>query len=106
MDVQVTVVLEDVQVAAKPRRRTYTAEYNRRILEEADACTTLGAVGVLPRREGLYCSHPVAWSQGVKAEVTCPENTEVRCRLFTDRRVSWLTPRLPPPRVRRVRRPV
>ncbi|MCI0460401.1 MAG: serine/threonine protein kinase, partial [Gemmataceae bacterium] len=51
MDAQVTVVAEDVQVAAKPRRRTYTAEYKRRILKEADACTTPGAVGALLRRE-------------------------------------------------------
>ena len=52
---------EDVQVAAKPRRRTYTAEYKRRILTEADACTTPGAIGALLRREGLYSSHLVQW---------------------------------------------
>jgi transposase len=52
---------EDVQVVAKPRRRTYTAEYKRRILKEADACTTPGAVGALLRREGLYTSHLVVW---------------------------------------------
>jgi len=52
---------EDVQVAAKPRRRMYTAEYKRRILTEADACTTPGAIGALLRREGLYSSHLVAW---------------------------------------------
>jgi transposase-like protein len=52
---------EDVQVAAKPRRRTYTAEYKRRILKEADACTTPGAIGALLRREGLYSSHLVVW---------------------------------------------
>jgi anti-anti-sigma factor len=46
-----------VQVAAKPQRRTCTAEYKRRILKEADACTTPGAVGALLRREGLYSSH-------------------------------------------------
>ena len=61
MDAQVTVVAEDVQVAAKPRRRTYTAEYKRRILKEADACTTSGAVGALLRREGLYSSLLVEW---------------------------------------------
>jgi transposase-like protein len=61
MDAQVTRVVEDVQVAAKPRRRTYTAEYKRRILREADACTTPGAVGALLRREGLYSSHLVVW---------------------------------------------
>ena len=61
MDAQVTVVAEDVQVAAKARRRTYTAEYKRRILTEADACTSPGTVGALLRREGLYSSHLVVW---------------------------------------------
>ncbi len=61
MDTQVAVVAEDVQVAAKPRRRTYTAEYKRRILKEAEACATPGAVGALLRREGLYSSHLVVW---------------------------------------------
>jgi transposase len=61
MDAQVARVVEDVQVAAKPRRRTYTAEYKRRILREADACTTPGAVRALLRREGLYSSHLVVW---------------------------------------------
>jgi transposase-like protein len=61
MNGQVNVTTEDVQVAAKPRRRTYTAEYKRRILKEADACTRPGAVGALLRREGLYTSHLVVW---------------------------------------------
>lgn len=61
MDAQGTVVAEDVQVAAKPRRRTYPAEYKRRILKAADACTTPGAIGALLRREGLYSSHLVVW---------------------------------------------
>ncbi len=61
MDRPATVVTEDVQVAAKPRRRQYTAEYKRRILKEADACTTPGAIGALLRREGLYSSHLVVW---------------------------------------------
>ena len=55
------VMTEDVQVAAKPRRRTYTAEYKRRILKEADACTAPGAIGALLRREGLYSSLLVEW---------------------------------------------
>jgi transposase len=52
---------ENVQVLAKPKRRTYTAEYKRRIVKEADACATPGAVGALLRREGLYSSHLVMW---------------------------------------------
>src|SRR3989442_8155783 len=60
---EVAGVTEDVQVAAKPRRRTYTAEYKRRILKEADACTAPGdgAIGALLRREGLYSSLLVEW---------------------------------------------
>ena len=47
----------DPEVVAKPKRRTYTAEYKQRILEEAEAATaTRGAVGALLRREGLYSS--------------------------------------------------
>ena len=61
MDAQVNVVPEDVQVVAKPRRRTCTAEFKRRILKEADACATPGAVGTLLRREGLYSSHLAVW---------------------------------------------
>jgi transposase-like protein len=58
---EVTGVATDVQVAAKPRRRTYTAEYKRRILKEADAGTAPGAIGTLLRREGLYSSLLVEW---------------------------------------------
>ena len=48
--------------AARPRRRTFTAEYKERILDEYDA---LGAGsserGALLRREGLYTSHIAEW---------------------------------------------
>ena len=59
--VEMAVTPEDVRVAAKPQRRSFTAEYKRRILKEADACSTPGAVGALLRREGLYSSHLVEW---------------------------------------------
>jgi transposase len=51
----------DPEVAAKPRRRRFTAEYRLRILEEAEQCTKSGEVGQLLRREGLYSSHLTAW---------------------------------------------
>ncbi len=51
----------DPEVAAKPKRRQFTAEYRLRILEEADRCTVPGEVGQLLRREGLYSSHLTAW---------------------------------------------
>ena len=51
----------DPEVAAKPKRRQFTAEYRLRIVEEADRCTKPGEVGQLLRREGLYSSHLTAW---------------------------------------------
>ena len=47
---------------AKAKRRTYTAEYKQRILEEAEvAATTRGGLGALLRREGLYSSLLTYW---------------------------------------------
>jgi transposase-like protein len=58
---EMTGTQEDVQVVAKAQRRRYPAEYKRRILKEADACTAPGAIGALLRREGLYSSLLVEW---------------------------------------------
>jgi transposase len=49
------------EVVVKAQRRRFTAEYKRRILQEADACTQYGEVGALLRREGLYSSHLSTW---------------------------------------------
>src|SRR5215831_19075533 len=80
MDNRVAAAAEGVQVAAKPKRRTYTAEYKRRILKAADACATPGAVGALLRREGLYSSHLVL--------------TDMRKRGIPDtpRNLAWMLP--------------
>jgi hypothetical protein len=53
--------VNDPEVHEKAARRTFAAEYKRRILEEADRCTETGEIGALLRREGLYSSHLVAW---------------------------------------------
>jgi transposase-like protein len=45
----------------RPVRRTFTAEYKRRVLDEADRCTGAGELGALLRREGLYSSHLATW---------------------------------------------
>src|SRR5215469_10672121 len=63
------------EVVAKAKRRTFTAEYKQRILQEADsAAATPGGVGALLRREGLYSSHLVSWrrerSQGIQEALT------------------------------------
>lgn len=51
----------DPEVETKPQRRTFTADYKRRILAEVDACTEPGEIGALLRREGLYSSHLTTW---------------------------------------------
>ena len=45
----------------RPQRRTFSAAYKARIVEEADACRHPGEIGALLRREGLYSSHLVDW---------------------------------------------
>jgi transposase-like protein len=49
-----------VEVQPRATRRTFSADYKRQILAEADACRH-GQVGALPRREGLYYSHLTKW---------------------------------------------
>ncbi len=51
----------EIEVAAKATRRRFTVEYKRKIVREADACKTPGAVGALLRREDLYSSHLTTW---------------------------------------------
>jgi transposase len=53
----------DPEVNAKPERRQFSAEYKRRILEQADACTEPGQIGALLRREGIYSSNLTHWRQ-------------------------------------------
>ena len=49
------------EVTPKAKRRTFSADYKRRILREADRCTKHGEIGDLLRREGLYSSHLADW---------------------------------------------
>ena len=52
----------DPEAVAKPKRRTYTAEYKQRILAETEAAAAIpGGVGALLRREGLYSSLLAYW---------------------------------------------
>lgn len=52
----------DSEVVARPKRRSFTAEYKQRILKEAEtAAATRGGLGALLRREGLYSSLLAYW---------------------------------------------
>ena len=79
----------DPDPAGRPRRRSFTAEYKARILEEYDALPA-GAEGrgALLRCEGLYTSHLAEWRKardaGVRAGLAAkprsgrsPEQTEL-----------------------------
>lgn len=71
----VSAARPDSEVMAKAKRRTYTAEYKQRILQEADtAAATRGGVGALLRREGLYSSLLHVWrqerDQGIREALT------------------------------------
>lgn len=57
----------DPEVVERPVRRTFTAEFKRRVVEEAEACHEPGEVGALLRRHGLYSSHLVTWRRQWKA---------------------------------------
>jgi transposase-like protein len=58
---EIDFVEQETEVSAKARRRRFTAEYKRKILEEVDACTRPGEIGALLRREGLYSSSLMSW---------------------------------------------
>lgn len=54
-------IVPDTEVTEKATRRSFTAEYKRRILREADACKEQRQIGALLRREGLYYSNLDTW---------------------------------------------
>jgi transposase len=81
--------MRDPEVAEKAKRRSFTAEYKRRILEEADNCPESGQVGELLRREGLYSSHLTTWRRqrqagglaGLSAQKRGPKKDEAAAEL-------------------------
>ena len=83
----------DPEVRPKAKHRHFTAEYKKRILDEADACTSPTQRGALVRREGLYSSHLTMWrrqraqgildgltpkKRGVKSDPRALENAQLR----------------------------
>ena len=59
----------DSEVPAKPQRRSFTAEYKKRILEETDAATEKGVIGAIMRRERIYSSTLSGWRKEREAAV-------------------------------------
>ena len=88
-----TTTLPDPEVRPKAKHRHFTAEYKKRILDEADTCPSPTQRGALVRREGLYSSHLPMWrrqrtqgildglapkKRGVKSDPLALENAELR----------------------------
>src|SRR3954452_10819506 len=61
-------VVDELDPAARPRRRSFTAEYKAQILDEYDAFA-FGSTerGAVLRREGLYTSHIAEWRKARNA---------------------------------------
>ena len=55
------VAQPESEVVPKAVRRSFSAAYKLRIVEEADQCTERGQIGALLRREGLYSSQLATW---------------------------------------------
>jgi transposase len=60
-------VLANPEVVERPRRRSFTAAYKLRIVQEADGAIEFRQVGALLRREGLYSSQLAAWRRSREA---------------------------------------
>jgi len=53
----------DLEVTARPRRRSFTTAYKAALLAELDACQHPGEIGAILRREGVYSSSVAKWRQ-------------------------------------------
>ncbi len=60
--------VDEPDPAARPRRRSFTAQYKAAILDEYDALPVGSSQrGALLRREGLYTSHVAEWRRARNA---------------------------------------
>ena len=54
-------IIPTAELTATPKRRTFTAKYKLRILDETDHAADTGTVSAILRREGLYSSALTDW---------------------------------------------
>lgn len=64
---EVLAKVPPTQVEPRAKRRVFSIEFKRRIVEQAAACSEPGAIGALLRREGLYSSHLTDWRREYEA---------------------------------------
>ncbi len=71
----------DPDPASRPKRRQFTAEYKRAIVEEYDALPAQSSQrGALLRREGLYTSHVAEWRNALARSETTSGSSSKRGR--------------------------
>ena len=70
----IAMEVRDTEVVAKATRRRFTAEYKRKVLQEASLAKAPGEIGALLRREGLYSSHLTSW-RAARERGEPPSNT-------------------------------
>ena len=71
-----TVAASDGPRAGRPKRRTFTAEYKLRVLEEYENAENARERAALLRREGIYTSSISEWrrTRNAAARAEIPEN--------------------------------
>ena len=87
------VGVDDVDPAARPRRRQFSAEYKLNVLAEYDAAPD-GVKGSILRREGLYSSHVTEWRKArdtgalaaLRAQPRAPKRHPAETELERERR--------------------
>ena len=55
------ILIPPTQVEPKAKRRSFSIEFKRTIVEQAAACSEPGEIGALLRKHGLYSSHLTDW---------------------------------------------
>jgi len=55
------------EVVPRATRRSFSAAYKQRVVEEVGQCTERGQIGALLRREGLYSSQLSTWRRQQEA---------------------------------------
>jgi len=72
-------VSDEEDPAPRPKRRSFDAEYRRRILAEYDELPKHGSErGALLRREGLYTSHLAEWRNAARRAADAALEPKVR----------------------------
>src|SRR5689334_2981523 len=80
-----------VDPAPRPKRRTFTAQYKLAIVEEYEQAPN-GQKGAVLRREGLYSSHVIEWTQARDAGALSAETGSGAGQFTTATKSAWRTP--------------